>query len=44
MNELDDGGLELTITTRSEPELLAWARSFGEEAELFGNTVTKNSL
>jgi hypothetical protein len=36
MNELDDGGLELTITTRSEPELLAWARSFGDEAVMLG--------
>ena len=32
--ELDDGGLILHITTRSEPELMAWVRSFGEEAEL----------
>jgi hypothetical protein len=32
MNERGDGSLELTITTRSEPELLAWARSFGDEA------------
>jgi hypothetical protein len=34
MKELDDGSLELTITTRSEPELLAWARSFGDDANL----------
>jgi len=34
MLEQEDGGLELEITTRSEPELLAWVRSFGEEAGL----------
>lgn len=32
----EDGGLDLTITTRSEPELMAWVRSFGDEAELVG--------
>ena len=30
--EMEDKGLELEITTRSEPELTAWVRSFGEEA------------
>ena len=30
----DDGSIILHITTRSEPELLAWVRSFGSEAEL----------
>lgn len=34
MRELEDGGLELKITTRSEPEVMAWVRSFGEEAEM----------
>ena len=34
MEEADDGGLLLSITTRSEPELLAWVRSFGEEARI----------
>jgi hypothetical protein len=34
IRELKGGGLELKITTRSEPELFAWMRSFGEEAEL----------
>lgn len=29
-----DGSVILSITTRSEPELLAWVRSFGEEATL----------
>lgn len=32
MEDLEDGGLLLKITTRSEPELMAWVRSFGEEA------------
>ncbi len=32
--ELADGGLLLEITTRSEPEFMAWVRSFGEEAEM----------
>lgn len=32
--ELPDGGLILHITTRSEPELTAWVRSFGADAEL----------
>ncbi len=30
----DDGSIILHITTRSEPELMAWVRSFGTEAEL----------
>lgn len=34
MIELPDGSLELRITTRSTPELMAWVRSFGEEATL----------
>ena len=34
LEELDDGGALLEITTRSEPELLAWVRSFGEDAAL----------
>ena len=34
LEEHDDGGLTLSLTTRSEPELLAWVRSFGDEAEL----------
>jgi hypothetical protein len=32
--EHDDGSLLLELTTRSEPELQAWVRSFGEEAKL----------
>lgn len=32
MEELADGGLLLELTTRSEPELLAWVRGFGSEA------------
>lgn len=34
LEELDDGGVMLEITTRSEPELRAWVRSFGDEAKL----------
>lgn len=30
----DDGSVILQITTCSEPELLAWVRSFGEEAQI----------
>lgn len=33
MTELEDGGILLEITTRSEPELTAWVRSFGDEAK-----------
>ncbi|GAB1411252.1 WYL domain-containing protein [Desulfovibrionales bacterium] len=29
----DDGSVTLHITTRSEPELMAWVRSFGDEVE-----------
>ena len=31
LHEQDDGSVILEITTRSEPELLAWVRSFGDE-------------
>ena len=34
MEELEDGGLILQVTTRSEPEFMAWVRSFGEDGEL----------
>lgn len=34
-----DGGLVLTLTTRAEPELRAWVRSFGEDAILMGEGV-----
>lgn len=34
IEDREDGGLILTLTTRSEPELRAWVRSFGEAAEL----------
>lgn len=33
LEELCDGGVILHITTRSEPELMAWVRSFGDEAK-----------
>jgi hypothetical protein len=31
LRELSNGGVELTITTRSGPEFMAWVRSFGKE-------------
>ena len=32
LTELDDGGVLLELTTRSEPELVSWVRSFGDGA------------
>ncbi len=34
MRDLPNGDLELELTTTAEPELLAWVRSFGSEAQL----------
>lgn len=34
LTDTDDGGVILELTTQSEPELQAWVRSFGEEAEI----------
>ena len=34
-----DGGVLLTITTRSEPELRAWVRSFGSKASIRSDDV-----
>lgn len=34
MHDLPNGDLELELTTTAEPELLAWVRSFGTEAQL----------
>ncbi len=34
LTDLENGDLLLEITTRSEPELRAWVRSFGEEAAI----------
>lgn len=34
LEEREDGGLVLSLVTRSEPELRAWVRSFGEDAVL----------
>ncbi len=34
LEELEDGGLILHIITRSEPELMAWVRSFGDGVEV----------
>lgn len=33
ITDLEDGGILLEITTRSEPELTSWVRSFGDEAK-----------
>ncbi len=41
LEEADDGGAILHITTRSEPELMAWVRSFGDEAECLTSTTKK---
>jgi hypothetical protein len=38
ITEEAEGGLVLTITTRSEMELMAWVRSFGENCELIGTS------
>ncbi len=38
LEELADGGVLLQMTTRSEPEVMAWIRSFGEEARLEDET------
>lgn len=34
LEELEDGGVLLELTTRSEPEVMAWVRSFGEDAAI----------
>ena len=34
IEDCEDGGLILTLATRSEPELRAWVRSFGDAAVL----------
>lgn len=33
ITECEDGGIILEITTKSEPELTAWVRSFGDDAK-----------
>lgn len=38
IEELDNGDISLTITTCSEPELMAWVRSFGEKV-LFSSLI-----
>jgi predicted DNA-binding transcriptional regulator YafY len=38
MEEAADGGLVLSILTRSEPELTAWVRSFGPDAALLSDS------
>lgn len=42
LEEQDDGGVILEITTRSELELTSWVRSFGEDAEII-STITVNT-
>jgi hypothetical protein len=39
LEELNDGRLLLELTTRSEPEVLAWVRSFGNEAKLVESAI-----
>jgi predicted DNA-binding transcriptional regulator YafY len=34
LEDTDDGGVLLELKTRSEPELLAWVRGFGDEASI----------
>lgn len=34
LTEHEDGSLDIQIITRSQPELTAWVRSFGDEAEM----------
>jgi hypothetical protein len=34
LEEMEDGGVVLELTTRSEPEVMAWVRSFGEETQI----------
>lgn len=34
ISELPDGGIVLEMVSRSEPEVIAWIRSFGEDAQL----------
>lgn len=34
LTDTDDGGVILELTTQSEPELQAWVRSFGDDAEI----------
>ncbi|MBD5538675.1 MAG: WYL domain-containing protein [Desulfovibrio sp.] len=44
LEETPDGGLILTITTRSQPELAAWVRSFGDAAELLSEEEENGHL
>jgi hypothetical protein len=32
LEDTEDGGVSLKLTTRSEQEIMAWVRSFGDEA------------
>ena len=42
LEEQEDGGVILEITTRSELELTSWVRSFGDDAEII-STITDNT-
>lgn len=42
IEEHEDGSITLEITTRSEPELMAWVRSFGKEASLEDRQASKS--
>lgn len=37
LHEQEDGSLVLELVTQSEPELMAWVRSFGDEAVILSN-------
>ena len=43
LEEMEDGGVLLELTTRSEPEILAWVRSFGEAATLIHPTAKQEN-
>lgn len=42
LEDEEDGGLILSLTTRSEPELRAWVRSFGDAAELLAEEIPED--
>ena len=44
LRDLANGDLELELTTTAEPELLAWMRSFGAEAQLLAKEQENLSL
>jgi hypothetical protein len=42
IEEAKDGGVLLELTTRSEPELRAWIRSFGHDATLISEPIAED--